>query len=257
MDQLIVTRDDIAAGLSALGLGKGMAVEVHSALSSLGWVSGGPETVIAALMDVVGPEGALLMSAYPVTPALPLTEEEMSRGMEWKVRILEDPHERSGMGLIVDTFRKRPDISMGKGLHRVCAWGRDASLHAESGYRRLVEIDGWTLLIGVGVDRVSSLHLGDENPGLPEAIRSIFTPPEDLLRDYPPERWSFGYGSTPDDAWAKVWEMAERQGLIRKGKIGQADCALFKTRALLSIYQEWLRKDPFGLLGLARSKPYP
>ncbi len=191
------------------------------------------------------------MSAYPVTPALPVTEEEAARGMTWKVRILEDPHERTGLGLIVDTFRKRPDVCLGKGLHRVCAWGRDAALHAERGYWRLVEMDGWTLLIGVGIDRVSSMHLAEENPGLPEAIRCIFEPPPDLLRDYPPDRWSIGCGSTPEDAWAKVWEEACRRGVIRTGKIGRADCALFKTRGLVEIYQDWLRKDPFGLFGLA------
>ena len=250
MDRTIVHRIEIVDGLQALGLCKGMAVEVHSALSSLGWDEGGAETVIEALMEVIGPEGALLMSAYPVTPALPLTEEEIARGMKWKVRILEDPHERTGMGWIVDTFRKRPDVFLGKDLHRVCAWGRDAARHAESQYRYLVEIDGWTLLIGVDVDRVSSLHLAEENPGIPEAIYRMLEPPPDLLRDYSPDRWSIGYGSTPDYAWAKVWEKADRQNLIRKGKIGQADCALFKTRALLEIYQDWLREDPFGLFGV-------
>lgn len=254
MVQNVITQPEIAAGLRALGLHSRMAVEVHSALSSLGWVEGGAEAVIAALMEVVGLDGALLMSAYPVTPALALTGDETARGMTWKVRILEDPHERSGLGLIVDTFRKRPDACLGKGLHRVCAWGRDAALHAESQYRHLVEIDGWTLLVGVGVDRVSSLHIAEEDPGLPEAVRRMVTPPEDLLRDYPPDRWSIGYGGTPDDAWAKVWEEADRRGLIQKGKIGMADCALFKACALLQIYQEGLRNDPFGLFGLARKE---
>ncbi len=251
MERTIIQQGEIVDGLRALGLGSGMAVEVHSSLSSLGWVEGGAEAVIAALMEVVGPEGALLMSAYPVTPALPVTEEETARGMTWKVRILEDLQERTGLGLIVDTFRKRPDVCLGKGLHRVCAWGRDAALYAERGYWRLVETDGWTLLIGVGVGRVSAMHLAEENPGLPEAIRHIFEPSPDLLRDYPPDHWSIGCGSTPEDAWAKVWEEACRRGLIRKGKIGRADCALFKTRGLVEIYQDWLRRDPFGLFGLA------
>lgn len=250
MEQAVIQREEIVDGLRALGLSSGMAVEIHSALSAIGWVEGGAETVIEALMEVVGPTGALIMSAYPVSPAIPLTEEEIARGITWKVRILEDPNERTGLGLIVDTFRKRTDVILGKGLHRVCAWGRDAARYAGSGYRRLVEMDGWTLLIGVDVDRVSSLHLGDEDPGLPEAIRKRFVPPDDLLRDYPPDRWDIGFGSTPEDAWSKVWAEADRQGLIRKGKIGQADSALFRTRGLLGIYQDWLRKDPYGLVGL-------
>jgi aminoglycoside 3-N-acetyltransferase len=251
-----INREEIVAGLQALGLGRGMAVEVHSALSSLGWVAGGAETVIDALMDVIGCDGTLIMSAYPVSPALPLTEEEIARGILWKVRILEDPHERSGLGLIVDTFRKRPDVILGNGLHRVCAWGRDATLHAQTQYRRLVEIDGWTLLIGVGVDRVSSLHQADENPGAPEAIQRRFTPPSELRHDYPPDGWDIGYDGAPnepyEDAWVKAWKEAGRRGLIREGKIGHADCALFKTRALLEILQDGMRKDPYGLYGIKR-----
>lgn len=250
MDKKTINRTEIVEGLKTLGLGSGMAVEVHSSLSSLGWVEGGAETVIEALIEVVGPEGALLMSAYPVTPALPLTEEEVARGMTWKVRILPDPHERSGLGLVTDTFRKRPDVVLGQGLHRVAAWGKDAARHAANMYRYLVEIDGWVLLMGVGVDRVSSLHLAEEDPGLPEAIQQMVTPPPDLLRDYPADQWSIGYGSTPEDAWGMVWMEAERRGLIRKGKIGQAECALFKARALVEIYQDGLRKDPFGLFGV-------
>lgn len=250
MAHMPIRHENIVAGMAALGVVRGMALEFHGALSSLGRVEGGAEAVIAALLESLGPEGALLMSAYPVTPALPLTAEEIARGITWKVRILDDPHERSGLGLIVDTFRKRPDVHLGRGLHRVCAWGRAAAQHAQNGYQYLVEIDGWTLLMGVGVDRVSSLHLAEENPGLPQAIRRIFEPPPDLRRDYPAGRWDIGYGSTPKDAWARVWEEADERGLIIKGRIGLADCALFRTRALLAVYQEWLRKDPFGLFGL-------
>jgi aminoglycoside 3-N-acetyltransferase len=46
-------------------------VEVHISLSSLGYVVGGAGTVIMALLSVVGEEGAIIMSAYPVTPAIP------------------------------------------------------------------------------------------------------------------------------------------------------------------------------------------
>jgi aminoglycoside 3-N-acetyltransferase len=99
MEKISVTEKDIAAGLRDLGLRRGDAVEVHSSLSSFGWVKGSATTVIEALMQVVSEEGALVMSAYPVSPPIPLTEEEEARGITWKVRIL-DPHsdERTGLG---------------------------------------------------------------------------------------------------------------------------------------------------------------
>ena len=86
-ESTLLTRIEIEHGLRQLGLTRGDAVEVHSSLSSLGWVEGGAATVVDALMNVVGEEGALVMSAYPVSKPLPLTEEEKARGILAKVQI--------------------------------------------------------------------------------------------------------------------------------------------------------------------------
>ncbi len=243
-----LSQADIETGLRALGLGPGDAAEVHSSLRSFGPVDGGAETVISALMQVVGPEGAIVMSAYPVSPPIPLTTEERACGITWKVRILpEGSPEKTGMGAIADAFSRRPHVLLGSGLHRVAAWGRDAERHRQ-GYAHLIEIDGWTLLLGVGIDRCSSMHLAD--PFIPERISQIFRVPDGILVDYPPTLWSVGYGDTPDDAWAKVFEQAQRQGLVKQARIGNAECSLFRARAMLDIYETSLRVDALGLFGI-------
>jgi aminoglycoside 3-N-acetyltransferase len=246
-----LTRKAIEDGLRQLGLCRGDAVEVHSSLSSLGWVEGGASTVIDALTDVVGGQGTLAMSAYPVSPPIPLTDEERARGIAWKVRILDpDSDERTGMGVVSDAFHRRPDVVCEPGPFRMCAWGRDAHRHAQS-YQHLLDVDGWVLLIGVGIDRCSSMHLAERVP-IPEEIAVRFRIPEDILRDYPENEWAIGYGSTPGDPWQAVWEEAEHRGLIRKGRIGQAECALFKARAVTTLYEGLRRSDPYGIFGLAR-----
>ena len=47
------TRLSLAADLRQLGLEPGAVVIVHSSLSSLGWVCGGSQAVVLALMDVL------------------------------------------------------------------------------------------------------------------------------------------------------------------------------------------------------------
>ena len=252
MQPPIIIEQQIEAGLRQLGIQEGNALEVHSSLRSFGSVEGGAASVIHALMRVVGPQGTIIMSAYPVSPPIPLSEEEQARGMTWKVRIFdEDSDEPSGMGVISDTFRKMPGVICGKGLHRVCAWGREAEQHSRD-YRHLVDVDGSVLLMGVGIDRCSSMHLAEETVRLPEAITSVFTLPPDIRRDYDPSRWSVGYGSTPDDAWMKVYQEADRRGLIKHQQIGNADCLLFKAQSVILIYEHWLRTDPFGLFGMSK-----
>jgi len=247
-----ITQKDIEEGLQELGLRRGDAVEVHASLNSFGWVEGGATTVIEALMQVVGEEGALVMSAYPVSPPIPLTEAEKARGITWKVRIL-DPNsdEKTGLGAVVDTFRQRPDVLCGTAFHRGCAWGHDAHLHCQN-YNHLLEMDGWALLLGVDIGRCSSMHLAESVP-IPEEIVRCFDIPDDILRDYPQDRWSIGYGSTPDDPWAKVWTEAQQRGLIRTRTIGQSECKLFKAKAMVSIYEELRRADPFALFGVKRT----
>ncbi|WP_032770625.1 AAC(3) family N-acetyltransferase, partial [Streptomyces filamentosus] len=57
-----VTRDRIGEDVAALGLGPGDTVMFHTRLSAIGYVPGGPQTVIDALLDVVGPTGTLMVS---------------------------------------------------------------------------------------------------------------------------------------------------------------------------------------------------
>ncbi|OQA18417.1 MAG: SPBc2 prophage-derived aminoglycoside N(3')-acetyltransferase-like protein YokD [Chloroflexi bacterium ADurb.Bin360] len=249
-----LTQTEIEAGLRRLGLTRGAVVEVHSSLSSFGRVKGGAAPVVDALMAVVGEEGTLVMSAYPVSKPLPLTQAEKARGILAKVQIYgEDYSGPTGMGAIADEFRRRPGTLLGTGIHRVCAWGRDAERHRQ-GYQVLLEVGGLVALLGVGIDRCSSMHQA-EKVGLPPEVTECFKLPDEIRRDYT-EEFYISYGSTPDDAWGKVAAEAERRGLIRRHRIGNAECSLFEARAVVGIYEEALRTDPLGLFGIQReAKP--
>lgn len=249
-----ITQRDIERGLQQLGLPQGAVVEAHSSLSRFGQVAGGVDAVVAALMVAVGPAGTIVMSAYPVSPPVPLTEADRAAGVTWKVRKLApDSPERTGMGAVADAFRRHPEARSGHGFFRTCAWGRDAEWHL-AGYHGLLAVDGWCLLLGVGIDRCSSMHAGDSVP-IPEAIRCCWEIPAHVRAAYDPERWSIGYGDTPDDAWAKVWAAADAQGHIRHGQIGQAACHLFRARSVVGIYRRWRATDPYGLYGVTPPEP--
>jgi len=253
-----LTLQDIASGLRTLGLERGAAVEVHSSLSSLGFVEGGAAAVIQALIDVVGEDGAIVMSAYRVSPLLPLTEEEKTRGIIAKVSFLaENSDEKSGMGVIADTFRRWPRTCLGQGIHRICAWGKNAHLHSQ-GYAYLLSVDGWALLLGVDINRCSCMHTAEDQFIWPPAIVDHFRLPEEIGRQYPDTQWFVQYQDpqkpVPDDAWEKVRIEAESRGLIRRGYIGQAECLLFKARPVVAIYEEALRSDPSSLFGVPKEK---
>jgi aminoglycoside N3'-acetyltransferase len=60
----LVRRSDLVQGLYRLGVTRGTHLVVHSRLSSLGHVIGGPRTVIDGLKDAVTQEGTIVMPTY-------------------------------------------------------------------------------------------------------------------------------------------------------------------------------------------------
>ncbi len=243
---------DIESGLRDLGLVAGDMSEVHSSLSSFGWVDGGAETVVKALMSVVGKQGAIVMPAQPLTKPLPLTEADRQRGIIAKVHRLpeDDLLTPTGMGAVADAFRRLPGASAGSGPFRVCAWGRDAALFVRDGFAHLLEVDGLVLLLGVDIHRCSSMHQAERKAGLPPEVEACYRATDAILRDYPVEDWHVQAGETPEDGWGKIQDEAHRLGMIRRGWIGQADCRLFKARQVVGLYEAALRNAPFKLFGI-------
>jgi len=220
----------------------------------LGYVDGGASTVVKALIEAVGEEGAIVMSAYLVTPPLPLTKEEKAKGIIAKVRLLEDGSNcKTGMGIVADTFSRWPNVCIGQGEHRVCAWGHNAQLHSQ-GYAYLLSIEGWVLLLGVDINRCSSMHIAEAKVEWPPTLIEHFRLPEEIQRQYPATEWYVQYHDPrkpkPENAWGKVQVEAERRGLIRRGCIGDAECLLFKAKPVVDLYEEFLRTNPFQLFGI-------
>jgi aminoglycoside 3-N-acetyltransferase len=57
----LITRNRLVKDLRELGLAKGQVVMLHASVSAIGWIVGGPDIVIQALLDVIGPQGTLMM----------------------------------------------------------------------------------------------------------------------------------------------------------------------------------------------------
>jgi len=57
------TRRSLAEDLVRLGVAPGDLLLLHSSLSSLGWVAGGAQAAVLALLDALGPRGTLVVPA--------------------------------------------------------------------------------------------------------------------------------------------------------------------------------------------------
>ena len=243
-----LTKHDIIQGLKIIGLSQGMFVEVHGSLSSFGYVEGGANTIIYSLMDVVGKEGAIVMSTFPLSIPQELSEIDIKRGLTYKIKVFSpDSDEKSGMGIISDTFRKMPDVLTGTGRHRVSAWGKDKDKNCQ-GFSNLIENDGRALLLGVDIYRLTSMHYVESK--IPEEVRNILEPSDEILKYYPADQWYIETGNPPIKAWYKIQDEAYKKGYIIDHKIGNSKCMFFKIRNVIGLYEEAIDKDPLGLYGL-------
>jgi len=245
-----VSKKEIMAGLHRLGIAPGSLLEVHASLGSLGQVDGGADTVIEALMETVGEDGAIVMPSYPVGPGLAASPEERQRGITWKVRVLsfEDRTTRTGMGVIADRFRDRADVvRTPDSFFSYTAWGKDAALLAQ-GLEHLVSRGGRVLLLGVQMDRCSCLHLAEERVTLPEDLQRLMEIPEEIQRAYPSQLWGIGYG--PESNFLLVQQEAEVRYLITAMMIGSALTRFFDARTMVDLYEAMLRENPYRLFGV-------
>ena len=60
----LITKGELRRGLESLGITAGDTVMLHSSLKSIGFVDGGPRTMLEALVDAVGPTGTLVVPTY-------------------------------------------------------------------------------------------------------------------------------------------------------------------------------------------------
>jgi aminoglycoside 3-N-acetyltransferase len=57
----IVTKSSLVENFSALGVRPGQVVMMHASVRAVGWVVGGPDVILHALREALGPDGTLMM----------------------------------------------------------------------------------------------------------------------------------------------------------------------------------------------------
>jgi aminoglycoside 3-N-acetyltransferase len=155
--------DRLAADLRRLGVSEGGVLLVHSSLSALGFVPGGPETVIRGLRQALGAAGTLLLPS--------LSYERVTE----KHPFFDIRRTPSNVGAIPEAFRKRPGTARSMHpTHSVCAVGpRSGELLGDhdldttpcgphSPFRKLPAVDGQILMLGCGLQPNTSMHAIEE-----------------------------------------------------------------------------------------------
>jgi len=256
-----VTVDSIKKDLLNLGVLKGMVLLVHSSLSSLGWVSGGPVGVILALEEALGPEGTLVMPTHSGDLTDPERWENPPVPEGWKEIIRQtmpafdsDFTPTRGMGRIAETFRKQagalrsdhPHVSFaarGKQAEFITgSHGLHFGLGEDSPLARVYELEGWILLLGVGHECNTSIHLAEfraDFPGKKEIQQGA-----PILQDGV-RRWvKLNELEEKSEDFEEIGKAYQKSaGKILTGKVGNAQVELIPQQDLVDFSVEWMSEN--------------
>ena len=255
-----VYKNDLINDLIKLGLEKGDVVMVHTSLKNIGYVCGGAQTVIEALIEVVGSEGTIMMPTQSWKNLDPETgvhwdadeaDWDMIRG-NWPAYD-KDITPTNTMGAVAEMFRQWPgSIRTNHPARSVCAWGRHADYLSKehtlsnifgegSPIAKLYELDAKVLLLGVGYDKNTSIHLADvraEYPGKHECIEhsAILENGVRVWKEY-----STLYVDGED--FEDIGLAFEQECSLNIGKVGEAASRLMKQRELVDFSVSWIEKN--------------
>jgi len=230
-------KDTLKRDLKRIGIGEGETVLVHSSLKNIGYVKGGPDTVVDALLETVGTTGTIAMPAFSYC--------FLKEGTQ-PFSLSETP---SRVGLITETFRKKEEtLRSNHPTHSIAARGKHARLITEnhkglSPYNRkgpfgkLYQLNSKILFIGCGLAPNSTLHAIEDWAGLP-----YLTPEKAIIKDkigrekiVEVERTPSGHRDFYSGNNSKIVKIFNEYNLIKEGKIGKANVCLIEMKKLVDI----------------------
>ncbi|MBN1887021.1 MAG: AAC(3) family N-acetyltransferase [Thermoflexales bacterium] len=254
------TVESLRADLAALGVKPGMTLLLHSSLSSLGWVCGGPVAVILALEQVLGEQGTLVMPTHSGDLSDPAPWQNPPVPQAWWDVIREtmpayepDLTPTREMGAIPETFRKQAGVLRSSHPQvSFAAWGAHAQeitaghplefgMGEGSPLARLYERDGWVLLLGVGHANNTSIHLAEYRAIYPG--RQTITNGAPIRLDGRREWVTFQDIKLDDGDFTEIGARFAETGCIRQGRVANAQALLMPQRALVDFAVKWMEEN--------------
>lgn len=248
------TKEKLKKQLQSMGVKPGDTLLVHSALSKMGYVDGGPAAVVDALLETVGDEGHVLMPNSP----------NASYQLEYikAINCFDVANDKSKLGAITEYFRKLPNAQ--RSCHPTepvsCVgpnnsyfvgdhFGEETPYTSKSPFYRVAEQGGKILMVGVTLDNAgTNLHT------LEDAIEEFKYPvyyPELFEVDvrFPDGDVRSMKTKVHDPTWSKkrncddLIPLFETNGALEHVKLGDAPSLLIDAKKMLEtmikLYNEY------------------
>jgi aminoglycoside 3-N-acetyltransferase len=263
LPQPVVTRSRLVRDALALGVAPGGVLMLHASVRSIGWVVGGPDVVLDALTDALGPDGSLMMyvgwadGTYSMDEWTP--EEQLAHEQECPAFDPATSRAVRDWSILTEFLRTRP------GAHRsanpeasIAAVGAraawltadhplDYGYGAGSPLAKLIEARGQVLLLGSPLTDVTLIHHAECRARVPDKRVARYRQP--VLRGGQ-RQWvtveEFDTNGLVDwegeDYFGLIVQAYLDAGLGRTGLIGGATCHLLDAVTLDDFAVRWMEE---------------
>jgi len=255
-----LTINSLTRDLQRCGLAEGQTVLVHTAMSKLGWIAGGPQAVIMALLQAVGDSGTIMMPthcsdnsepSYWRNPPIPESWWQVYRDNMPAYDPQRTP--TRAMGVVAELFRTWPGvIRSDHPSYSMAAHGPHAAyltadhdladdMGDDSPLGKLYELDGHVLLLGVGHGNNTSLHLAEYRANyqgkkrLPQGCAMLV----DGVRQWV----TFDVLDVKPDDFPQAGAAFEAAHGIEVQRINEAEVHFFRQRAAVDFAIGWLEES--------------
>jgi len=264
----LITETQLVKDLQGLGLKPGDTVMLHASVKAVGWIVGGPDVIIQAILDVIGPQGTLMMYAgWEEAPYLTIALEE-GRGEAYLAECPAFDPERSRANrkwsILTEYLRTWPGARRSDhpeasvvAVGAKAAWlTKDHPLHYPYGpgspFAKLCEAGGKVLLLGSPLNAVTVLHYAETIAEIPDKRIVRYRMP--ILREgkrvwVEIEDIDTGEGIVEGHSNEEYFAEIVREYLAsskgRAGTVGAASSYLFDAAELVRFAVRWLERS-FG-----------
>jgi aminoglycoside 3-N-acetyltransferase len=233
--------EHLAARLRALGVRAGGVLLVHASFRALRPVEGGPGGVIRALRSALGPEGTLAMPSWTGDDDAP-----------WDAR---STPASPDLGALAEAFRRLPGVArsdhpfalaaLGPRAEEVVAGPLPLPPHGPgSPIGRVHDLDGQVLLLGVGHDANTTVHLAEALARVPYRAARHCT----VMRGGAPVRIDYDEPDHCCERFGLLDGWLGARGLQSEGPVGHAHARLVRARDVVSAALDALARDPLVFL---------
>ncbi|MEG0265087.1 MAG: AAC(3) family N-acetyltransferase [Erysipelotrichaceae bacterium] len=251
----VVTRKDIKRQLEAMGIQKGMLLLVQGNALDLGYISGGSQAMIDAIMDCVGYEGTIVMPSFTldlVDPAC-MSKNHIDKESWEDVRESSYPFNKKLSKptdcdeLVLQFMRNDGIVRSYHPNYSFLAWGKYAKvicdkhplhfgLSKDSPLGKLYDLNAYVLLLGSEYKDCAIFNLAHYNSEkLP--IRIVSAPIEKSKKTAWKDMLDLELNN---EGFNVVGEVMEERKIVRTTYLGLGKCRLFSAREAVKIATAYL-----------------